>query len=144
MKISEIKSIIEYLLNEEISLQNRYYSVAHDIFEHLILRELYSTDLFSERGAFKGGTALAKCYLNYHRFSVDLDFTYIHDEGARGLSKTKRNRLNREIRDNRIVPILRDVGERLKPLGVVFVYPLESRGWGKICTSHRGEFWQKR
>jgi predicted nucleotidyltransferase component of viral defense system len=80
MKLSEVKSIVEYVVNKEPYLQSRSLWIIHDIFEHLILRELYSTELFLDRVAFKGGTALSKCYLNYHRFSVDLDFTYIHDE----------------------------------------------------------------
>ena len=103
--------------------------IVHDIFEHLILRELYSTELFSKSVAFKGGTALSKCYLNYHRFSVDLDFTFIHDEDARELSKSKRNELNRHVRKNQIVPVFREVEERMKPLGIKLEYPLKDHGF---------------
>lgn len=128
MKIESIREVVEEIMDTgTIQLQKRY--IVHDIFEHLILRELYSTELFRERVAFKGGTALSKCYLNYHRFSVDLDFTYLHGEEAKGLSKTKKNMLNREVREKKIVPVFREVERRLAPLGISLQYPVSDRGF---------------
>ncbi len=34
----------------------------------------------------KGGTCLAKVYLNYHKFSEDLDFTWKEQENLKGKS----------------------------------------------------------
>ena len=129
MNISELRRIVEKILKENTALKERSMYVYQDIFEHIILRELYSTELFREKVAFKGGTALSKCYLNYHRFSVDLDFTYLHGEEARELSRTKKNMLNRETREKIIVPVLRDVERRLKPLGISLQYPVSERGF---------------
>ena len=53
--------------------------IEKDILLHRILLELsYEPDFF-ENYAFKGGTCLIKCYLNYYRFSEDLDFTYANE-----------------------------------------------------------------
>ena len=49
--------------------------IRKDIILHSTLRELYSNEYFSSNYLFKGGTCLIKCYLDYYRFSVDLDFT---------------------------------------------------------------------
>lgn len=38
---------------------------------------------------FKGGTLLSKLYLNYHRISEDLDFTYLKSNDIRKLSTNK-------------------------------------------------------
>jgi len=47
--------------------------IEKDIYLTLILKELKNTKLH-ENLVFKGGTCLAKAYLDYHRFSEDLDF----------------------------------------------------------------------
>jgi predicted nucleotidyltransferase component of viral defense system len=51
---------------------------------HRLLIELSSNKDFFENYAFKGGTCLMKCYLNYYRFSEDLDFTYINQKELAG------------------------------------------------------------
>ncbi len=47
-----------------------------DIILHEILSKLCDNDHFSKNYVFKGGTCLVKSYLEYYRFSEDLDFTW--------------------------------------------------------------------
>jgi len=42
--------------------------------------------------AFKGGTLLTRTYLNYHRISEDLDFTYLENEKLNKLSSKQRKK----------------------------------------------------
>ena len=51
--------------------------IEKDLILHRLLIELSSHNHFFDNFAFKGGTCLIKCYLDYYRFSEDLDFTYI-------------------------------------------------------------------
>lgn len=46
-----------------------------DIRLHALLHHFMTESTIREQLAFKGGTCLIKCYLDYPRFSVDLDFT---------------------------------------------------------------------
>lgn len=46
-----------------------------DIRLHRLLRDLTRDPTLGTHLAFKGGTCLIKCYLNYPRFSTNLDFT---------------------------------------------------------------------
>ncbi len=59
--------------------------VEKDFYLTIILKELQNTK-FHENLVFKGGTCLAKIYLNYHRFSEDLDFTWKDQEIFKGKS----------------------------------------------------------
>src|SRR3989338_8914671 len=56
----------------------------------LIEKDFYLNVLLSklnlEGYAFKGGTCLAKAYLDYFRFSEDLDFTFINQKLWEGKS----------------------------------------------------------
>ncbi len=49
-----------------------------DIRLHALLRHLTQDAPIAKELVFKGGTCLIKCYLGYYRFSVDLDFTWLH------------------------------------------------------------------
>ena len=48
--------------------------VEKDYYLTVILNNIQT--LFTDKIVFKGGTLLNKAYLNYHRLSEDLDFTY--------------------------------------------------------------------
>jgi predicted nucleotidyltransferase component of viral defense system len=48
-----------------------------DVRLHLLLGSLTRDAKFGPHLAFKGGTCLIKCYLDYPRFSTDLDFTWV-------------------------------------------------------------------
>jgi predicted nucleotidyltransferase component of viral defense system len=55
-----------------------------DVRLHLLLGSLARDTRFGPHLAFKGGTCLIKCYLDYPRFSTDLDFTWLDpDPSAR-------------------------------------------------------------
>lgn len=63
-----------------------------DVILHLLLARITNDARVKGKLAFKGGTCLIKCYLNYPRFSVDLDFTWIDQEAwNRGPSKDVRD-----------------------------------------------------
>lgn len=61
------------------------YLIEKDIYLTLILKELQRTE-FHQNMVFKGGTCLAKAYLNYHRFSEDMDFTWRNQKIFEGKS----------------------------------------------------------
>lgn len=61
------------------------YLIEKDLYLTIILKELQKTE-FHKNLVFKGGTCLAKAYLNYHRFSEDLDFTWKSHEILKGKS----------------------------------------------------------
>ena len=72
--------------------------IEKDLILHRLLLELSSNDHFSKSYAFKGGTCLMKCYLDYYRFSEDLDFTYLNQAKFQDKSgKQIREALSREI-----------------------------------------------
>lgn len=48
-----------------------------DVRLHALLGSLVRDPTFGPHLVFKGGTCLIKCYLDYPRFSTDLDFTWI-------------------------------------------------------------------
>ena len=54
-----------------------------DVRLHALLATLVRDPRFGSHLAFKGGTCLIKCYLDYPRFSTDLDFTWIAEPGSR-------------------------------------------------------------
>ncbi len=47
---------------------------------------------FFSKLVFKGGTLLTRTYLNYHRISEDLDFTYLENEKLNKLSSKQRKK----------------------------------------------------
>lgn len=68
-----------------------------DVRLHALLRTLASDTQFGPHLAFKGGTCLIKCYLDYPRFSTDLDFTWI-DEARALRAPSGSNELRRRLR----------------------------------------------
>ena len=50
--------------------------VEKDLLLHQVLFDLSKNKFFHDNFAFKGGTCLAKCYLDYFRLSEDIDFTW--------------------------------------------------------------------
>jgi predicted nucleotidyltransferase component of viral defense system len=55
--------------------------IEKDLILHQVLLDLSKNKFFYDNFAFKGGTCLAKCYLDYFRFSEDIDFTW-KNQGA--------------------------------------------------------------
>ncbi|HIH95972.1 MAG TPA: nucleotidyl transferase AbiEii/AbiGii toxin family protein [Thermoplasmata archaeon] len=50
--------------------------IEKDIILHKLLLSLHENDSFCNNFLFKGGTCLIKSYLDYYRFSEDIDFTW--------------------------------------------------------------------
>ena len=65
-------------VNEVATLQKvkRADLIEKDLILHQVLFDLSENKYFHNNFAFKGGTCLAKCYLDYFRFSEDIDFTW--------------------------------------------------------------------
>lgn len=72
-------------------------NIPDDIIEKDLLLTLILAEFEKEKGVFnelifKGGTLLSRNYLNYHRFSEDLDFVYINSDELRVLTRNQRER----------------------------------------------------
>jgi predicted nucleotidyltransferase component of viral defense system len=65
-------------VNEVARLQKvkRADLIEKDLILHQVLFDLAKNKFFHDNFAFKGGTCLAKCYLDYFRFSEAIDFTW--------------------------------------------------------------------
>ena len=89
------------------------------------LSMLTSEPYFSSNFAFKGGTCLLKCYLDYYRFSEDLDFTWIDQLILQTLSTSKRKKIVSELIDK----ILVLVGKVSQKIGANFSQNKEDRNF---------------
>ena len=101
-KRAELKSILDYAAqNSERGLGANF--LEKDIWVTEILRLLYEEDLLDGHDvAFKGGTALSKCYGSIERFSEDIDLS-IHwadlagsDDEAAAWAQTTKSRSQRD------------------------------------------------
>jgi predicted nucleotidyltransferase component of viral defense system len=65
-------------VNEVARLQRvkRADLIEKDLILHQVLFDLSKNEFFHQNFMFKGGTCLAKCYLDYFKFSEDIDFTW--------------------------------------------------------------------
>ena len=54
--------------------------IEKDILLHGLLRYLSQNSFFKDNFLFKGGTCLIKSYLDYYRFSEDIDFTWYNQD----------------------------------------------------------------
>ena len=84
----------------------------------LIEKDLYLNILLSklnfESYVFKGGTCLAKAYLNYFRFSEDLDFTFANQELWKGKSTNEIKKICKEK--------INLLGEQIEKIGFDFKF----------------------
>ena len=84
----------------------------------LIEKDFYLNILLSklnfESYVFKGGTCLAKAYLNYFRFSEDLDFTFTNQELWKGKSTNEIKKVCKEKIDS--------LGEQIEKIGFEFKF----------------------
>jgi predicted nucleotidyltransferase component of viral defense system len=65
------------MLSEDLAIPDQGL-LEKDVRLHLLLGSLTRDPNFGPHLAFKGGTCLIKCYLDYPRFSSDLDFTWVY------------------------------------------------------------------
>ncbi|MCR4285023.1 MAG: nucleotidyl transferase AbiEii/AbiGii toxin family protein [archaeon] len=86
--------------------------------QELIEKDFYLNILLSklnfEEYVFKGGTCLAKAYLDYFRFSEDLDFTFANQKLWEGKSTKSIKKVCKEKIDA--------LGEQLKNVGFDFKF----------------------
>lgn len=92
--------------------------IADDIIEKdliltLILAEFQKKSGIFKELIFKGGTLLSRNYLNYHRFSEDLDFVYKNSGEFRLLSRNIREKKIKQFIDL-FVPKLKEVADLLE------------------------------
>lgn len=86
--------------------------IEKDLYLQGILLELADSGHFSENFAFKGGTCLTKAYFGYHRFSEDLDFTWMDQKAFEGKSKKEVRRLLSDEIDG-LLDIFSAIAEKL-------------------------------
>ena len=99
----------------------------------LIEKDFYLNILLSrlnfEEYAFKGGTCLAKAYLDYFRFSEDLDFTFINHKLWEGKSTKSIKKVCKEKIDA--------FGEQLKKVGFDFKFDKSDRNFVEIGNNNK-------
>ena len=101
--IGEIKRAMNLNIEEDI--------IKKDLLLTLILAEFEKLGLGKEL-IFKGGTLLSRNYLNYHRFSEDLDFVFKDSNSIRELTRHARERKVKAFLDI-FVPKLKEVADVL-------------------------------
>ena len=92
MNNEKLKDIIYYIADKE---QFRPGVIEKDYYLTKILNSI--NDNLSSNIVFKGGTLLNKVYLNYHRLSEDLDFSFDLKEDIQ--SKSQRSRTMKPIKE---------------------------------------------
>ena len=81
--VEQVKTVLPLKNNDDI--------LEKDLLLTLILAEFEKTGLGDEL-IFKGGTLLSRNYLNYHRFSEDLDFVHKNSGTIRDMTRAHRER----------------------------------------------------
>ncbi len=114
-----------------VERENRYL-VEKDLYLTIILKELQKTD-FHKNLVFKGGTCLAKAYLNYHRFSEDIDFTWKDQEIFKGKSMTS----IRKICSGHINEVGSALLEISKKYGFYFKFEKHNRDYVQLGGSNK-------
>jgi predicted nucleotidyltransferase component of viral defense system len=101
--------------------------------QELIEKDFYLNILLSklnfEEYAFKGGTCLAKAYLDYFRFSEDLDFTFTNQKLWEGKSTKSIKKVCKEKIDA--------FGEQLKNVGFDFKFDKADRNFVEIGNNNK-------
>jgi len=101
--IGEIKRRMNLNIDDDI--------IKKDLLLTLILAEFEKMNLGKEL-IFKGGTLLSRNYLNYHRFSEDLDFVFKDSTSISDLTRSARERKVKTFLDS-FVPKLKEVADAL-------------------------------
>jgi predicted nucleotidyltransferase component of viral defense system len=110
--------------------------IEKDLILHQVLFQLSKNKFFHDNFAFKGGTCLAKCYLDYFRFSEDIDFTWKDQNVFDGKSQ-------KEVR-RYLSPVIDRIGEVFEEIAKAYELDfrcqkddrnyVELTGGGKTCT----------
>ena len=99
----------------------------------LIEKDFYLNILISKLNidgyVFKGGTCLAKAYLNYFRFSEDLDFTFVNQKLFEGRSTKSIKKICKEK--------INYFGEQLKNVGLDFIFDKSDKKYIEIGSNNK-------
>lgn len=99
----------------------------------LIEKDFYLNILLSkldfEEYVFKGGTCLAKAYLDYFRFSEDLDFTFINQKLWKGKSTKSIKKVCKEK--------INAFGEQLEKIGFDFRFDKADKNYVEIGNNNK-------
>jgi len=103
----------EDFVNEVARTQNvkRTDLIEKDLILHQVLFDLSKNKFFHDNFVFKGGTCLAKCYLDYFRFSEDIDFTWKDQSVFEGKSQKEIRRYLSAVID-KIGEIFEEIARR--------------------------------
>jgi len=85
--------------------------IEKDLILHQMLHDLSKNRFFYKNFAFKGGTCLAKCYLDYFRFSEDIDFTWKNQNVFENMSQKEIRRYLSNIIDD-IGKVFEEIAEK--------------------------------
>jgi len=105
------KRFIDYLAEEYNVKQKNL--IEKDLILQDLMEKLIKDKFFNENFIFKGGTCLIKCYLDYYRFSEDLDFTW-RKQGLWGNKSSKQIRKWVSEKIARLAVLLNKVSSELK------------------------------
>ncbi len=103
------KQFIDYLSN---ITDFREDLIEKDLLLHLLLLNLEKNDFFRDY-LFKGGSCLIKCYLDYYRFSVDLDLTYKHQDKLENKSQNEIRRFLSKGEIERVIKLIKNISKRI-------------------------------
>ena len=103
--------------------------IEKDILLHGLLLHLSEDDFFGERFLFKGGTCLIKSYLDYYRFSEDIDFTWKYQDIFREMSQKQVRRYLSNVIDR--------LGKTFENIGMDFVCDKSNRGYIELTGGNK-------
>jgi len=99
----------------------------------LIEKDFYLNVILSKLNlkeyAFKGGTCLAKIYLDYFRFSEDLDFTFVNQRLLKNKSTNKIKKICKEK--------INELGKQLEAINSGFVFDKSDRKYVEIGNNNK-------
>ena len=117
------------LTNFLISIKDKTNITATELIEKDFYLNILLSKLNFKEYAFKGGTCLAKAYLDYFRFSEDLDFTFINQKLWEGKSTKSIKKVCKEKIDA--------FGEQLKKVGFDFKFDKSNRNFVEIGNNNK-------
>ncbi len=117
------------LKNFLTSIKDKTNITATELIEKDFYLNILLSKLSFEEYVFKGGTCLAKAYLDYFRFSEDLDFTFINQKLWEGKSTKSIKKVCKEKIDA--------FGEQLKKVGFDFKFDKSDRNFVEIGNNNK-------
>ena len=117
------------LTNFLISIKDKTNITATELIEKDFYLNILLSKLNFEEYVFKGGTCLSKAYLDYFRFSEDLDFTFINQKLWEGKSTKSIKKVCKEKIDA--------FGEQLKKVGFDFKFDKSNRNFVEIGNNNK-------